>query len=213
MKNYNKVLSQLTIHEIRSILLFLRLYLVKKRIPSVWNEILKLEGHLETRRDTKIWFKSQNTVIDVLKKYDLIDEKDKENEELLQKICGIIDVNSFELRSPGTFDESPLRGLYTEASLMAHECRGNTHITVDDDFQLTVYASCPINEGEGIFYHYTSPLLVEKKKKHIIHFKIIFINSIFIHRVLLTEESTFVKENILIVNVNYVLIHLNLEQI
>ncbi|KAF7997635.1 hypothetical protein HCN44_006206 [Aphidius gifuensis] len=143
LKNSKKVLSQMTIHETRSILLFLRLYLVKKRDPSVWNKILKLEGHLETRRDTKIWFESQNN----------------EDEELLQKICGIIDVNSFELRSPGTLDESPLRGLYTEASLMAHDCRGNTHITVDDDFQLTVYASCPIDEGQGIFYHYTSALL------------------------------------------------------
>lgn len=90
----------------------------------------------------------------------LIEENDENAGELVQKICGILDVNSFELRSPGGIGESPLRGLYIKTALIAHECRGNTHITVDDKFQLTVFASLPIQQGETICFNYTSSLLV-----------------------------------------------------
>jgi hypothetical protein len=80
--------------------------------------------------------------------------------ELMQKLCGILDVNAFELRTPDALDGLLLRGLYTEATLMAHDCRGNTHLTVDDNFRLTVYASIAIKENEPILFNYTSSLLV-----------------------------------------------------
>ncbi|XP_076654988.1 uncharacterized protein LOC143360216 isoform X3 [Halictus rubicundus] len=68
-------------------------------------------------------------------------------------------VNVFELRSPGGVDGLFLRGLYMVASIMAHDCRGNTHLTVDHNFQLTVYASLPIQQGETVFFNYTSSFL------------------------------------------------------
>lgn len=80
--------------------------------------------------------------------------------KLVQKLCGILDVNAFELRTPDGLDGLLLRGLYSEATLMAHDCRGNTHLTVDDNFQLTVYASVAIKENEPILFNYTSSLLV-----------------------------------------------------
>lgn len=88
------------------------------------------------------------------------DEIEPPSAELMQKLCGILDVNTFEVRSPGAFDSLLLRGLYAEAALMAHDCRGNTHLTVDDDFRLTVYASVTIKENDPILFNYTSSLLV-----------------------------------------------------
>lgn len=88
-------------------------------------------------------------------------ENESPDAELMQKLCGILDVNAFELRSSGgVLDGLLLRGLYAEATLMAHDCRGNTHLTVDDDFRLTVYASVAIQENEPILFNYTSSLLV-----------------------------------------------------
>lgn len=87
-------------------------------------------------------------------------ENDPSVSEMIQQLCGILDVNSFELRSPGGMDGLLLRGLYLEASMMAHDCRGNVHVTADDNFHLTVYASIPIKEGDTIFFNYTSSLLV-----------------------------------------------------
>ncbi|KAG8034570.1 hypothetical protein G9C98_007646 [Cotesia typhae] len=120
--------------DVRGILLLIRLLLIKKRNAEQWNQIMNLEAHLEERRNTLVW-KERQEEIEILKSFEFF-----ENDEDLQRLCGIIDVNSFELRSPGTLD-SALRGLYAEAALMAHDCRGNTHLTVDDDFQLTVYAN------------------------------------------------------------------------
>lgn len=86
--------------------------------------------------------------------------------ELVQWLCGLLDVNSFELRTPatglnGNNNGSPLlRGLFLEAALMAHACRGTAHIAVDERFQMTVYAAVPIQAGEAIAFNYTSSLLV-----------------------------------------------------
>lgn len=96
----------------------------------------------------------------MIKSLHLVPDDDPSVSELLQLLCGILDVNCFELRSPGGLDGLLLRGLYVEASLMAHDCRGNTHLTADDNFQLTVYASLPIKEGDEIYFNYTSSLLV-----------------------------------------------------
>uniref|UniRef100_A0A0C9R3R4 Msta_1 protein n=2 Tax=Fopius arisanus TaxID=64838 RepID=A0A0C9R3R4_9HYME len=141
--------------EFREILFPLRLWLLQEAEES-WSEIMRLEAHLDVRRTTKVWKDRQETVVDVLKRVGLAP---KDSDEVLQRICGIIDVNSFELRSPGTLDSSPLRGLYPRAALMTHDCRGNTHLTVDDDFNLTVYASLPIDKGSPILFNYTSSLL------------------------------------------------------
>lgn len=90
------------------------------------------------------------------------DKTEPPSAELIQKLCGILDINTFELRSPSILDGLLLRGLYIEASLMSHDCRGNTHLTMDDNFQLTVYASVPIKQNEPILFNYTSSLLVSQ---------------------------------------------------
>ncbi|XP_063973516.1 SET domain-containing protein SmydA-8-like [Diachasmimorpha longicaudata] len=141
--------------EFRHIIFPLRLWLLREANEESWEEIMKLEAHLKERKDTQVWHDRQETVINVLKRVGLVDNSD----DLLQRICGIIDVNSFELRSPGALDNSLLRGLYPKAALMAHDCRGNTYLTVDDDFNLTVYASVSIEKGGAILFNYTSSLM------------------------------------------------------
>lgn len=137
------------------------MWLIKKKDEVLWEKIIRLEAHLEARRGTNVWKDREENIINVLKSLEIIDKAEENNFfELLQRLCGILDVNSFELRSPGSLDNSLLRGLYLEAALMAHDCRGNTHLTVDDDFLLTIYASRPIDEGEIISFNYTSSLLV-----------------------------------------------------
>lgn len=77
-----------------------------------------------------------------------------------------MDVNSFELRAPGgggggSWDAIPLlRGLFPEASLMAHACRATAHIAVDEDFCMAIHAAVPIKAGDSVTFNYTSSLLV-----------------------------------------------------
>lgn len=53
-----------------------------------------------------------------------------------------------------------MRGLYTQAALLAHDCIGNTLITVDNDKLLKVYASIDIKAGDIIYNNYTASLYV-----------------------------------------------------
>lgn len=86
-----------------------------------------------------------------------------EDEELVQKICGAIDVNTFEVRGPPIpvlgYSET-LRGIYMKASLMAHDCVANTQLSIDDNNVMIITASKDIKKGERICNNYTSPLQV-----------------------------------------------------
>ncbi|EFN79379.1 SET domain-containing protein SmydA-8 [Harpegnathos saltator] len=141
------------------ILLALRLWLIKCRNPAVWEQVDHMEDHLHERMGTPVWKDREVNVVNVIRMLRVPDGIEPPSAELMQKLCGILDVNTFELRSPGALDGLLLRGLYVEAALMAHDCRGNTHLTVDDDFRLTVYASVAIGENEPILFNYTSSLL------------------------------------------------------
>ncbi|XP_043275189.1 uncharacterized protein [Venturia canescens] len=165
----NKNLSDLKIlPTIMQILLPLRVWLLQKGDRAAWQRVLEMEAHIEERRDTPIWNNRRVNVIEVLRGLGLVPEESTHEPDLLQRLCSILDVNSFELRPPGGLEDSPLRGLYPNTAVMAHECIRNTHITVDDKFQLTVYASLPIEADQPIFVNYTSPLLgSEERRDHL----------------------------------------------
>lgn len=164
----NRELLANTEINVTRILLALRLWLTKYRNPSIWERINHIEAHLNKRIGTLVWKENETDVVNVIRKLRMPDKTEPPSAELIQKLCSILDINAFELRSPSILDGLFLRGLYVEASLMAHDCRGNTHLTVDDNFQLTVYASVPIKQDEPILFNYTSSLLgTAERRQHL----------------------------------------------
>lgn len=88
---------------------------------------------------------------------------DVQDENLVQKICAAIDVNSFEVRGPlipAIGCSEILRGVYLKAALLAHDCLANTHISINDNHLLVCHASVDIMKGDIIYYNYTDPLKV-----------------------------------------------------
>ncbi|XP_072750457.1 uncharacterized protein [Anoplolepis gracilipes] len=164
----NRELLEETEIDVTKILLALRLWLTKYRNPTIWEKINQMEAHLDKRIGTPVWKEKEIDVVDVIQKLRIPDKTEPPSAELMQKLCGILDVNTFELRSPGVLDGLLLRGLYIEAILMAHDCRSNTYLTVDDNFQLIVYASVPIKQDEPILFNYTSSLLgTAERREHL----------------------------------------------
>lgn len=49
---------------------------------------------------------------------------------------------------------------------MAHDCVGNTHLSVDDDFVLTIHASVDIPQNSPIFFNYTNVLQVSHSQSY-----------------------------------------------
>ncbi|KAJ9581776.1 hypothetical protein L9F63_003845, partial [Diploptera punctata] len=123
-----------------------------------WNSFLELESHEKERRDTLIWRDHQLNVVEVMRTHELLCSK--EEADLMQRICGILDVNSFEVRGPvsKSGDSERLRGVYLRAALMAHDCLANTHLAVDDSFQMTIHASVPIPRSQAIYFNYTNTM-------------------------------------------------------
>ncbi|XP_012268041.2 SET domain-containing protein SmydA-8-like [Athalia rosae] len=144
-------------------LLPLRLWLLHKSHPEIWENILQMEDHINERRGTPVWRDRNENVVQILQKFGLIGN---DGTELLQRLCGILDVNCFELRSPDNSRNHLLRAIYVDAALIAHDCRGNTHLTVDDEHRLTIYASAFIAKGATIYFNYTASFLgtVERRE-------------------------------------------------
>ncbi|CAH1979436.1 unnamed protein product [Acanthoscelides obtectus] len=142
----------------------LRCILLRSHNPDIWKQISLLEPHLEERRHSPIWRRHQITVELFLRKFKALSDDDLQ-QELVQRICGVLDVNTFEVRPPQSNlvvitnpEKQCLRGLYLNAAVMAHDCIGNTFLSVDDDFVLTVKASVDIQENTPIFFNYANAL-------------------------------------------------------
>lgn len=150
----------LVLAEHSQMVLPLRCLLQVRNLPADprWINFLELESHEKDRKDTLIWRDHQLNVVEVMRTHELLSSS--EDDDLVQKICGILDVNSFEVRGPvsKSGESERLRGVYLRAALMAHDCLANTHLAVDDAFQMTIHASVPISRGQPIYFNYTSAM-------------------------------------------------------
>lgn len=100
----------------------------------------------------------QNAVeIQLVKKKLLLSE---EQEKLLQKICAVVNANSFEAIKNNSEDKISIRALYPLAAIMNHSCLPNTFHYFDDsnDDSIIVAASKFIPKNSEIFTTYTSLL-------------------------------------------------------
>ncbi|XP_073961830.1 SET domain-containing protein SmydA-8-like [Choristoneura fumiferana] len=135
----------------------LRALLKRDSDPEGWAEFMQMETHLDQRRNTGVWVYHQNAVkfIESLGLLEGIKDTD-----VVQKICAVIDVNSFDVRGPAapSLGCEPLRGVYMKTALLAHDCVANTHISINDNNLLVCHASTDIKKGEPIYFNYTDPM-------------------------------------------------------
>ncbi|XP_063243624.1 SET domain-containing protein SmydA-8-like [Bacillus rossius redtenbacheri] len=122
-----------------------------------WDALLGMEAHLGRRRGTAVW-RSHQAVVD--KALQAAGFAGPDDGELVQRLCGVLDVNCFEVRSPGAAPQEALRlrAVYPRAALMAHDCVANTHLAVDDRFTLAVHASVAVPRGAPLFFNYAATL-------------------------------------------------------
>ncbi|XP_055530981.1 SET domain-containing protein SmydA-8-like [Wyeomyia smithii] len=136
-----------------------RCLLLYENNRTQFDEMIQMEAHLEQRRGSEIWNIHEKCVVKPLlescafRKYTELGLTG----DLIQRICGILDVNAFEIR--GYVDSQgvnyPARGLYPKTALMTHNCVTNTLISVDGQHNVKVYATVPISSGELLYYNYT----------------------------------------------------------
>ena len=90
---------------------------LKNSDPELFEKLLNLESHVEEVKESVMWPEYQKGIVEPLTKMDF-------DEDLVCQIIGIICTNSFELLQPTK--GAPQHGLFETASLMNHDCIGNT---------------------------------------------------------------------------------------
>ena len=84
------------------------------------------------------------------------------DEAILQKICGILLTNAFEL----LFNGQRIRGLYASASLFAHSCSPNTKHVFDHQHNIIFRATRDIAKGQPIFTTYSQVFWDTLSRRH-----------------------------------------------
>ena len=125
-----------------------------------FQKILQLESHREKRRNTAVWQERNKNVVQPiltsnLNKY--LQLGSKIDAEFLQHLCGILDVNTYEIRAP---DTAAMSALYLKGSLLAHQCCPNANVAIDEVYRIKIYANRNIDKEEMVTNCYTNILLV-----------------------------------------------------
>ncbi|XP_011880733.1 PREDICTED: protein msta, isoform B-like isoform X2 [Vollenhovia emeryi] len=103
---------------------------------------------------------TRNYEIDLLKK-NVVSLPNEEQLELMRRICGVFNTNSFEVVVVSSRDQdrtTSLRGLYPMGAFQNHCCVPNTRHHFDDQQRMHVSAALPIAAGEEITMSYTDLL-------------------------------------------------------
>lgn len=127
----------------------LRCLWLKESDPARWAALTQMEAHLDQRRTTNVHEVNQVNVVDFMRQYLKVTTFE---EEEIHKICGIIDVNGFEIPGPNII------GLYGKACLLEHHCIPNTTRTFDAQLNLIIRAAVKISKGSHITTSYTDPM-------------------------------------------------------
>jgi hypothetical protein len=87
----------------------------------------ELEHHNDLRRQSKMWDVYQVNVVEFLRNSCHL--ADQFSQEEIHSACGVLDVNSYEIRLS---DGQGALGIFPLASMLSHHCISNTHHIIDD---------------------------------------------------------------------------------
>lgn len=133
----------------------LRCLLLREYRKDAWDKLIEMEPHNDIRKAIpSLWDRNQRVIVDRINKKWGFGEY---HEEDIHTICGILEVNSFEVGSVG----KRARALFPEAFLISHQCSPNTtHTDHPRQYTISIRMTHDIKEGEMISLSYSYTLMV-----------------------------------------------------
>lgn len=133
----------------------LRLLLASEKDPERWEkEVKTMEAHNQIRSQKQHWKSDHVNVVEYIRKQLKLD---RFTEEQIQTACGILEINTFEIRTAKGFSA---RALYPTVALMNHNCVSNTcHSVSPTDFRIRLRVTVRVPPGGELFGSYTHSLL------------------------------------------------------
>lgn len=112
-----------------------------------------MESHDEIRKSKPIWEFNQVNIVQYLR---TVGKLGRFSEELIHKVCGILEVNAFEARA---VSGSMIRCLFPKLAILSHNCISNIHHSVSPyGFNVVVRASIDIAANSELYSSYTFAL-------------------------------------------------------
>ena len=124
-------------------------------------KVNELESHLERREGTPIWLYVETSVVPILSRLLDTNKEPLFTPELIHKAAGVLDTNTFELRTEDSVTgevEMLGRALYSSASLLNNNCRPSVRRTFVGE-EIRLVTSREVSAGEELSICYTGLLL------------------------------------------------------
>ncbi|XP_055372635.1 SET domain-containing protein SmydA-8 isoform X2 [Condylostylus longicornis] len=131
------------------VILPLRCLLLKLWNVEKWKTLQKMEHHNDIRKKIpSLWNRNQEVIVNQLKLSWKINDF---TEDEIHTICGVIEVNCFEIGQLG----AKARATYPSAFLLSHDCKPNTtHTDNPQNFALTIRVTQSLSRGDPITLSY-----------------------------------------------------------
>ena len=96
------------------------------------------------------------------------------NHEMILQICGILDVNSFEVPNPSENCSGTVQAVYADAGCLAeHNCVPTAHRTFTKDLSLCLRSAVALDSDDHISITYTDSLwTTAERRSHLIGTKV-----------------------------------------
>ncbi|XP_043202475.1 SET domain-containing protein SmydA-8-like [Amphibalanus amphitrite] len=126
-----------------------RLLKLRDTDPARFERVMEMDSSPEHWPKSELSGVFQHNVVNFLRTVCKVNA----DEQLLQRLGGILMTNAFEAR--GRRLGSHVRCLFPEAGLLAHSCLPNVHHTIDHNFTIFLRAAEPVKKGAILFTSYT----------------------------------------------------------
>uniref|UniRef100_A0A0P4VWD8 MYND-type domain-containing protein n=1 Tax=Scylla olivacea TaxID=85551 RepID=A0A0P4VWD8_SCYOL len=127
----------------------LRCLLLREADPRQWEVVSQLQDHSEAVKASELHGLIQRNTVDFLRGFMRYEGA---SEAEIYRMCGVVVVNSFEVRHHG----SRVRALYPQAAMLAHQCVPNTKHAFDANLTMILRATMVIRKGTPITATYTN---------------------------------------------------------
>ncbi|XP_017852999.1 SET domain-containing protein SmydA-8 [Drosophila busckii] len=157
----NSKASPAEVRDLYELVLIIRIMLLQQLAPEQYKRIRQMESHTQQRRlNATLWQHYEKNVVQRLRADWQLAERWTAEE--LHEICGILDVNCFEIGQRG----AKARTLYPSAFLLAHDCRPNTSHTDDpQSYAILLRTSRRVREQEPLTLSYAYTLQGSFKRR------------------------------------------------
>ncbi|XP_017045855.2 SET domain-containing protein SmydA-8 [Drosophila ficusphila] len=152
------------VRDLYELVMIVRILLLRQHDPEQFALIARMESHTEERRQNEaLWQHYEKKVVQRLRVTWQLEDL---AEEQVHEVCGILDVNCFEIGQNG----AKARTLYPSAFLLAHDCTPNTAHTDDPvTFEILLRTSRRVREREALTLSYAYTLQGTLKRRAFMH--------------------------------------------